>query len=76
VLDFGFDFKDAGGGNGGFGGDGLGGGGGNDAIFGQNSAGRRFHLEPAAEFVLVRPDGAHGGARVAIDQGKLLATSF
>ena len=68
VLDFGLDLSDAGGGDGGLGGDGFGGGGGNDAVLGQHGACRRLHLEPAAVFVLVRPDAAHRGARIAIDQ--------
>ena len=34
----------------------------------KHGAGRRFHLEPAAVLVLVRPECAHRRARVAIDQ--------
>ena len=52
----------------GLGGDGLGGRGGNDAVFGQNRAGGRLHLEPAAVLVLFSPDAAHRRARIAFDQ--------
>ena len=57
----------------GLGGDGFGGFGGDDAVFCQHGAGRRFHLKPAAVLVLFRPDAAHGGAGVAIDQERLLS---
>ena len=80
VLHLRFDLLHAGGGDSGNAGDGCGGGGRNHAILGENLAGRRFHLQPAAVFVLVRPDAAHRRACVAFDQRlapgcQLLATS-
>jgi hypothetical protein len=68
VLNFGFDFLDAGHGEGALGGDGLCSVSGDDAVFGQNRAGSGLDLEPAAVFGFFGPDAAHGGAGIAVDQ--------
>src|SRR5579863_6423307 len=67
VLHFGLDLADAVNRESGAG-DGCGSVGGDDAVFGEDSAGRGFDLEPAAVFALLGPDEAHGRAGVAIDQ--------
>ena len=37
----------------------------NNAFFNQRFAGEQFDVKPKAEFVFIRPDGPHFGARVA-----------
>ena len=45
----------------------------NHSILGENCACSRLHFKPAAVLVLFSPDAAHRGARIAVDQGRLLA---
>ena len=67
VADFGFDLVDAGDGEVAAVADGVGGGLRDEAEAGEGLRGGGFDGEPAAVFVLVGPDAAHGGACVAGD---------
>ena len=67
VFDLGLDLLNPGGRHTGMFGDGLGSGGGNDAVFCQNRACSRLHLQPAAVLVVFGPDAAHCRAGVAIN---------
>ena len=49
---------------------------GNDAVFGEDCAGGRLNLQPAAVLVVLGPDAAHRGAGVALDQKSLLESAF
>ena len=76
VADFGFDLVDAVDGKGSLVADGVGGGLWDEAEFGKGLGGGDFDSEPAAVFVLVGPDAAHGGASVAGYQGDALQVSY
>ena len=67
VADLGFDFIDAGNGEVAAGGDGVGGGLGDEAEAGEGLRGGGFDGEPAAEFVFIGPDAAHGRTCVTGD---------
>jgi hypothetical protein len=72
MTDFGLDLVDAVDGEGTLVTDGVGGGLGDEAEFGKGLGGGDLDGEPAAIFVFVGPDAAHGGTCVAGNQGEAL----